>query len=384
MINHVFISYSDGFPVYFIAANTKIRFLGRGLISHGDRVLLLNKYYSKNNIAQLHGFEEGIEYVSFQKNGGKVKSSIVNTLKTFKFLKKEKRVCNLNVVYIGCGNFFLLAPIAIYARLLKYKVAFIYEEFQAGLDLPLLYRINGFLHSYILGYFVDFILPISEFLVEKSQRFNKPIFKLPICADFSNITHEEGKRSEEKYFLYCASAIYKKAFEFVIDAYLSAFGKNSSVKLHMVLSGRSDYIEEDKDYINQKGLTDAIIVRTQLPYEILMSEYANAAGLLIPLFRNNIMDVARFSQKISEYLSTSRPVLSTDVGEITYYFKNKENMYIASQDDSICFGEIMKYVIDHPDEAEIVGKNGFEFGKKNFDYRAITDSLSRFLYILED
>ena len=384
MINHVFISYSDGFPVYFIAANTKIRFLGRGLTSLGDRVLLLNKFYSKNNNAPKHGFEDGIEYVSFHKKGGKIRTSIINTFKTFGLLKRSKRDNSLNVAYIGCGNFFILAPIAMYAKLLRYKVAFIFEEFQAGLDLPLLYKVNGYLHSYMLGYFADYIMPISEFLINKSQKFNKPIIKLPICADFINITHPGRVCDGEKYFLYCASAIYKKAFRFVIDAFLFAFEKDHSVKLHLILSGNDEFINEDKEYIKQKRLESIIEVKTQVPYEELINEYMNATGLLIPLFKNNIMDVARFSQKISEYLSTSRPVITTEVGEVAHYFKDKENMFISQQDDPVCFGEVMKYVVDHPIEAEKVGKAGYEMGKNNFDYRVLAGSLAKFLNSFED
>ena len=52
-------------------------------------------------------------------------------------------------------------------------------------------------------------------------------------------------------------------------------------------------------------------------------------GLLIPLDPNSLADIARFSQKIAEYVSTSRPIITSNVGEIPYYFKDKENAIIC-------------------------------------------------------
>ena len=376
--NHVFISYSDGFPVYFIASNTKIRFISKGLIMQGDKVTLINKFYSINNNAPLHGEEDGIEYYSMPKEGNKVKGAILNSIRVIRLIKSLKETDKRNIVYVGAGNFFVLATIMIFARIFGYKVALIQEEFQAGLDLPLLHKINGYLHSFCLGYLADAILPISEYLTKVCSRFHKPMFKLPICADFHNINLPSYK-SDNKYFLYCASAVYHRAFDFVLDSFEIVTKTHPDAFLHLILSGKQCFIDEDREKVEQRGLDSKVVIMSQLKYDTLLSEYGNSCGLLIPLFNDNIGDVARFSQKISEYLSTRRPVISTDVGEVSFYFKDKINMLIAEEVEPNCFAEKMTYVLNNPFEADRIGKEGFDYGASLFDYRIITKKLSDFM-----
>ena len=52
--------------------------------------------------------------------------------------------------------------------------------------------------------------------------------------------------------------------------------------------------------------------------------YKNATAHLIPL-SNSIQDTARFPNKISEYLASAKPIITTDVGEIKHYFKDMDN-----------------------------------------------------------
>ena len=104
----------------------------------GDKVTLINKFYSINNNAPLHGEEDGIEYYSMPKEGNKVKGAILNSIRVIRLIKSLKETDKRNIVYVGAGNFFVLATIMIFARIYGYKVALIQEEYQAGLDLPLL------------------------------------------------------------------------------------------------------------------------------------------------------------------------------------------------------------------------------------------------------
>ena len=277
-MNHIFVTYSDGFPVHYSAANTKISFLGKGLIELGDNVTLINKFYGVNNIAQKHGFYDGIEYYSFPSKVGKTCGSIVNTYKTIRLLNKLFKGNETNVVYIGCGNFFVLYFITLFAR-------FIFEEWQYGSkNTSLMYRINAFLHSKVLGYYSDYILPISEFLKSKSLKFKKPIFKLPICANFKINTVPYKRNNSERYLLYCASVGYKRAFEFIVDSFTIAFDKCNDIKLHLILSGDEKLIESDKLLITKRKLDRIVEIKTKLPYEELLTEYVNAQALLIPLF----------------------------------------------------------------------------------------------------
>lgn len=376
-INHVFLSITYNYPYSFNAANTKFAFLGKGFLERGDDVLVINKFYRSGIKAKEDGQKDGFRYVSLPDDRFDM---LTNTLKVCSILKKSFNHDSLNVVYLGGGHFFILLFLTLYSRMLGYKVALVWDEYQAGLDFSFIYKLNGILLCYVLGYFVNFILPISEFLVRKSAKFRKPIFKLPICADFKSPMISESRKERPNYFLYCASVEYDKALQFVLDSYLCAMRNSSPIaSLHVILSGNSQMIEEFQSKIRKEGIDDRVMVMTQLPYDVLIDEYQNAQALLIPLFSDRLGDVARFSQKISEYLSTRRPVISSNVGEIAYYFKNMDTMLIAESSDVEGYAAFMKFVIENPGEANIIGERGYCFGAENFDYRIISINLSNFL-----
>ena len=378
-INHVFLSYTDGYPVKFSAANTKFGFLGKGLVSLGDEVHTINKVYGTNNVAPEKGETDGIIYHSFVHRGNKIVATIINTFRVLFLINTLFSKQKQNVLYIGCGNVFVFYPILLFSKIKGYKSAFIFEEWQPGMDFKGLYKLNAEIHGKYFGYSFDCIIPISEFLIEKSKKFGKPLFKLPICADFSNYENEYHYKSyKEQYFLYCAALGYRQALDFVLQSFEKAFADSNEIYLHLVLVGTEKEIDEFKHSISPK-ISKQVTVYTNLPYNNLLDEYSNSLGLLIPLFENRITDIARFSQKISEYLTSKRPILSTNVGEITQYFKNGDNMYISNSGDISAYSEMMKKVVTYPLEANNIGKNGFEYGKKMFDYRVLSKQLRDFI-----
>lgn len=137
--------------------------------------------------------------------------------------------------------------------------------------------------------------------------------------------------------------------------------------LHLVVSGQKKFMDELRDHIAQSRYPDKISVMSFLPEDLLYRQYAGASALLIPL-RPIIQDIARFPHKIGEYLASGNPVISTNFGEAKFYFKHLENMLLADRYDEHDFAEQMKYVIDHPDESEKIGENGYRFCKQHFDY----------------
>lgn len=377
-LNHIFVSITQNYPHSYNAANTKFGFLGKGFLEMGDEVLFINKFYRSGIRREENGDKEGIKYISLP---DKRFGMFFNSLKVCALLKDSYIKDSQNVVYLGGGHFAILLLLTIYARIIGYRVALVWDEYQVGLDFSLVYKINGFFLCYILGYFVNYILPISEFLIEKSKKFHKPIFKLPICADFKSSKHNDISPiiQEELYFLYCASVEYGRALSFVLDSYMCLLKEFPYISLHLILSGNNEKIAAFRSVLKEKGLDDKVIVMTQLSYDRLLEQYGNAQGLLIPLFNDRLGDIARFSQKISEYLTSMRPVITINVGEIAYYFRHMETMLISKSSSPYEYARLMSYVIDNPDEAALIGKRGFVFGMENFDYKIVSKNLSCFL-----
>jgi len=121
-----------------------------------------------------------------------------------------------------------------------------------------------------------------------------------------------------------------------------------------------------------------ITILTNLSTEILVAYYNQAYALLIPL-RDNDQDRARFPHKISEYLATGNPIITTPVGEIPLYFENGKNAFIARDTLLESFTEQMSLVLQDSQRARKIGLEGKVLGQSTFDHRIYSEPLRNFL-----
>ena len=114
-------------------------------------------------------------------------------------------------------------------------------------------------------------------------------------------------------------------------------------------------------------MIDRTKIFSNIPFSELIDLYVNAAALLIPL-RPTKQDAARFPHKISEYAATGNPIITTNYGEVAYYFKDGENALVADSYDISLFAEKMNFVIENLTRAKQIGQKGKELGMQKFSH----------------
>jgi glycosyltransferase involved in cell wall biosynthesis len=149
--------------------------------------------------------------------------------------------------------------------------------------------------------------------------------------------------------------------------------------LLLILTGKNQDIEIIKNRIEKMKLIDTVSVRIKVPFEELALIYQNALALLIPLSSKSTQDQARFSQKIAEYLSSKRPIITVNTGEIPYYFKNRETAFIANNFEIDDLLKEFQTVASNIKLAKKIGISGYELGKREFDYRLHGEKLHNFV-----
>ena len=70
---------------------------------------------------------------------------------------------------------------------------------------------------------------------------------------------------------------------------------------------------------------------------------------------------------MGEYLAFARPVIITNVGEAMNYLEDGENAYIVEPNDTDSIANKILDILNHPDEAEKIGKAGQEVAKNVFN-----------------
>jgi len=349
---------SSGIP-YGLAAIQKMILISKSLILSGNTVTVICKsgIHNRTNYPELKvcGNYENIEYIYTSGNPFREESFIKRNLLKIKglvnevlLLKKRKKNSKLDYAILSTNNFYSIIIYFVLSKVYGFRIILSYAEYYPGIKkkwFQVRRMFNEALFDRYAPLLVDAVFPISEFLIGhlKEGYPNKKYLKIPVLTDFERYDDVEVL-NEQPYFLFCGAANYKEIIIFIIDAF--ALLNNTSAFLYLVINGDENNIIEIKKYISNNPKKDKIKLVSKLTEKQLYSYYKNAIALLIPL-RPTIQDRARFPHKIGEYLASGNPVISTNYGEVTYYFKDMENMLIADSYDINLFAAKMQFVIDN-------------------------------------
>lgn len=384
-MNVVFLECVNSYGYAFSAGVSKVRMMVNGLRSAGAKCYIHNGLTGSTSVkADEVKYVEDVEVTTYKSSSNGYAYyfwlPIKNFPKLYKYLKSHRNKNEKNIVILEVPLFHIFVLYTVICKLLGYRIASISHEW-----IPTLKHTsfrdkyyNDPLYARFYGYLVHAILPISEYIIEKCKKFNKPYFKVPALADFPSAPPRSIE--EEKYFLYCAQAGYFRIAKFIVDSFSSYIKDNGHYKLRMVLAGTESLIDRVRQYVSSMQLEDAVIIETKLPYKTLINRYCGAAALLIPLDPDYEQDTARFPQKIAEYTSTASPIIATNIGEIKTYF-NDQNCILAEFSEQ-SFADRFTWVESNPTEAREVGRKGYELGIEKFNCMTVCKDLYEFFKTL--
>lgn len=375
----VFIN-SSNFP-YGLAVVEKLKLIANGLYENGYNVYLLSMYstLSKNEYPShkkvgklekaLYIYTSGRQF-NFSKIG-KLLFLPLTMINEYLVMKRLFRKSNERTIVIHYLPFILVIWYYVLAKLLNAKFVVHMMEYNTVIKN----NFNSKIFDRYVNVFTNGAVVISEFLKSYINKHypKKRIFVLPVTANFK--LFDGLKYSDGNYSLFCASAGHLRIFKFVINAF--SYVKDEKHLLYLVANGSSYQMNEVSKIINDSSKSNKIRLFTQLEYKDLLDKYSNARILLIPL-NDDERDRARFPHKIGEYTASRRPILSTKVGEIPYYFKDSENAFISDEINEKSFGSKIDYILQNPELAENVAKSGYQTGIKYFDYQKQGVKLAEF------
>lgn len=384
-MNIVFLGCTQGYGYNFSAANTKTELLARGLYEQGCSCVVVNSVVGQKLLFNQDRIKKPFCNVySFKEHGNQFVSWLFNAIPLLKLLKAAKKKDD-NVLVLEFPDYHLFLLYVFFGRLLRYRIVVISHEWGPTVKgIHTLRKPSTWLYSKTFGYFVDGILPISEYIIEKTRHFNKPYIKVPVLADFDMQTSGTEKNHDATdFFLYCVYAAYTRVIFKVIDAFaMSKANADFEDKLILVLAGSDVQVKNVSDYIVAKKMEHDILIKRKLPYNELLRLYSDALALIIPLDPNCEQDKARFSQKIAEYTSSKTPIVTNWVGEIPHYFHQGKDVLIAHDFSEKGFSDVFLWCLSHKKKLSDIGYRGYQVGKENFDYKIMGKKLFKFFKTL--
>lgn len=382
---------TSGFPTGNNAVIQRIRLIFKGLKHAGVNPLIVSKHsvYKTGNTKKISRFQ-GIPYISTSKLLNRPDNFIVRNLNRlsgylgeFIFLVKKRK--KIHTAILSGSSFTELVYYRILSKMLHFQLVIQYVEFYSAIESrkKLFTHIDDLLLDNYRFYFCDGIIVISEFLKKHTLTRKKslPIIKIPAICDFDEF-NLQIETSQDKYMMYCGSIAYLSVIEFIIELYCKLKQSDSyQGKLLLVLGGFGINGEFDGLYkkINESGHSDTIVVKTNLPHKDLIKVYLGAELLIVPM-RNSVQDIAGFHHKIGEYCAAKKPIISTNYGELSYYFKDSVSAILAEEYTIDSYYQKLTKILPLKEKLNMIGTNGYKVGSVELNYLNNGIKLREFIF----
>ncbi|MCR4828261.1 MAG: glycosyltransferase family 4 protein [Bacteroidales bacterium] len=172
----------------------------------------------------------------------------------------------------------------------------------------------------------------------------------------------------------------KDGISYLLKAYSIVRKEYPQFKLVIIGPFENEKTEDDvKCLINENALSEDVVLMGRVPSS-RMPELLSQSKILALARPKQKQEAFGFATKIGEYLMTNRPVVMTDVGNVSDYLVDKEDVILARPNDECDLAEKLMWVIEHYDEATIIGNKGKQTALRFFNSEIEVDKIYKRIF----
>lgn len=221
----------------------------------------------------------------------------------------------------------------------------------------------------------DGAIVISSYLYEKYNRPGYPVIRIPALFDFESSKqnviekHTPISKTTPLRLSFVGGNKINDGLDDVIKAIrLGDF--RDYVHLSVIGNAPSDgYIMQLRAQVdNDLGLKNAISFVGRLPLNDYFDQLKNSDVLLLTR-KDNIMARAAFPNRLPEFLSTGKPVITTSVPDIPEYLVDGEHAFVVPPARPDLLAEKIGLLVKDRKLGSLIGNSGREQAMKCFDFR---------------
>jgi glycosyltransferase involved in cell wall biosynthesis len=169
-----------------------------------------------------------------------------------------------------------------------------------------------------------------------------------------DLRHNLGFKSDEQVLLCVGRLVYKKGFEYAIEALPQVLKEFPKAKL--VIAGKGDLEQELKTLADRFNLNGQVRFEGAVPHD-RMPEYLAACDLfLLPSVVDNSGNVDGLPNTLLEAMAASRPVVASNVAGVPLAVQDGENGQLVPQRDPVALATAIKQLLNDPTRREQLGK----------------------------
>lgn len=228
------------------------------------------------------------------------------------------------------------------------------------------------------------LIVLSHFLKEKYLNAGLNQNKILIQPNFvefrsfeniKSITHSGTIRIG-----YCGTPTQKDGIADLLTAFQIIQSKYSDTELLIIGDSPSNtsLIPELFEKSMRLGI-DKKVIFTGLVDSREIPQLLHSCNILVLARPSGLFAEAGFPTKLGEYMACKKPVVITKVGDIPLYLKDGESAMLAEPDNPSSVADKICFLIENPDKANLIGKNGYSWAKEKLEYKKATKGIIDFI-----
>jgi glycosyltransferase involved in cell wall biosynthesis len=146
--------------------------------------------------------------------------------------------------------------------------------------------------------------------------------------------------------------------------------------LRLAILGTGDGLPALRDEVMRRGLTRNVILTGWVDHS-LAPDYLLAADLAIYPYRDTLINRAKCSAKVIEYMSMGLPIVASRVGQNVEYIEHGVSGLLAEPGDAGSFAEMMLGVLADPQRAKVMGEAARRRVWARFDWDRLAETIEQ-------
>jgi len=228
----------------------------------------------------------------------------------------------------------------------------------------------------------DGIFCISHFLIIFFKLHGVPdnkLFLIPSTVDPTRFYHNGETPFPYPYIGYFGGLTFHRDN---VDILIKAFASlgNKHPEMNLILGGFCSEKERTQldNLIKELNLISKVTVLEYLPRNEI-SKYINHSKILVMVRAKDLETQASFPSKLTEYMSTSNPVVTVKVGEIPDYLTDGVDSFLVEPGNTSELAEKLDYVLNNYEFALKIARKGQELTTTIFNYNYQAKRIIHFL-----
>lgn len=158
--------------------------------------------------------------------------------------------------------------------------------------------------------------------------------------------------------------------------------RSEGVNVNMLVIGDSTFgkslIPALRDHCKSLNINENVYF-TGLVDSSMVKKHLSECSFLAITRPSTIQTQAGFPTKLGEYFATTKPVLSTNFGDIERYFENGIDMVIAEAGNPASIASKIKWMLQNSETLDHISQKGYERAKILFDYQVAIKRIIDFI-----